>query len=419
MKYRRPGSRIRFGRLQRWLCLLMAVVLPVTALASCASTSASEGGTSSSQASFTASTVQIHIDEEKAPAFREESEKGLWEKRADATQAFMRENFFGAYDMYQNVYPLTRQSDNEAFHYWIQAQVLDSIVDAYIRTGDAAYAQQAKELIAAVKKRNGNHMTNDYYDDMGWMANAAFRLYRATGDEELWSDIDILYRTIMDGWNLVTGGIAWRTDQKYYCNSPSNGPACILAARLYQHTGEQSYLDMALQIFNWWTETLVDPETGLVWDGINRQMDGKIDKNWQFTYCQGVYIGACVELYRITNEQDYIDKAVRTADNALNTMLEYGIIRSEGGGDGGAFKGIFCRYLTQLILTTPVNREQYCRVLERNGEALWSNIPSEEEPICSEKWSDKPGKSVELQVQSSGLALLESLAVLNKMGYIS
>lgn len=418
MKHGQPCGTPVVGRLHRWLCLLLALALSATALASCEQTSASEGG-ASLQAGSAASTVQIYIDEEKAPALRADSEKGIWEKRADATQAFMRENFFGAYDMYQNKYPLTRQRDNATFHYWIQAQVLDSIVDAYIRTGDAVYAQRAKELIAAVKKRNGNHITNDLYDDMGWMANAAFRLYQATGDQDLWSDIDLLYRTIADGWNEASGGIAWRRDQMYYRNSPSNGPACILAARLYQHTGEQEYLDMALRIFDWWTETLVDPETGLVWDGINRQMDGKIDKNWQFTYCQGVYIGACVELYRITNEQDYIDKAVRTADYALDTMLESGILRSEGGGDGGAFKGIFCRYLTQLILTTPVNRELYCRVLERNGEALWANIPSEEEPICSEKWSDKPGKSVELQVQSSGLALLESLAVLNKMGYIS
>ena len=396
------------------IALFLALILSVTALSGCDPRQEPDGDAPSKTADTT-STVQINLV--KTLPLREESEKGIWEKRADLTQSFMREKFFGEYNMYQNKYPL---SDNQAFHYWIQAQVLDSIVDAYIRTGDPAYAQQAKELIAAVKKRNGNHMTNDFFDDMGWMANAAFRLYRATGDEDLRGDIDLLYETIMSSWNIVSGGIAWKKDQMQYRNSPSNGPACILAARLYQYTGEQRYLEMALQIFEWWTDTLVDPETGLVWDGINRQNNGKIDKDWQFTYCQGVYIGSCVELYNITQDQSYIDTAVRTADYALNTMLEQGgILRSEGGGDGGAFKGIFCRYLTQLIMTTPVNREKYCKVLERNGEALWANIPSEEEPICGKMWSAKPRKPVELQVQSSGLALLESLAALNKMGYIS
>ena len=55
-------------------------------------------------------------------------------------------------------------------------------------------------------------------------------------------------------------------------------------------------LEWARRIFEWQRQTLVDPETGLVWDGINRQGDGRIDKDWKFTYCQGVYIGAAVEL---------------------------------------------------------------------------------------------------------------------------
>ena len=414
MTCKQPRGAFRNGT--RTLSLLLALVLAITALSACGTDQGSEAG-SSSKTNGSVSSAQINLA--KTLPKRDESEKGIWEKRADATQSFMRQNFFGEYDMYQNKYPLLKKSDNEGFHYWIQAQVLDSVVDAYIRTGDEAYAQQGKDLIAAVKKRNGNHMTNDFFDDMGWMANAAFRLYRATGDEDLRNDIDLLYETIMGSWNEISGGIAWKKDQLNYRNSPSNGPACILAARLYQYTGEQRYLDMALKIFDWWTATLVDPETGLVWDGINRDNSGQIDKSWQFTYCQGVYIGSCVELYNITQDEAYIDTAVRTANYALDNMLEEGILRSEGGGDGGAFKGIFCRYLTQLILTTPVNREKYCRVLEKNGEALWSNIPSEEEPICNKKWSTKARKPVELHVQSSGLALLESLAVLNKEGYIS
>jgi len=42
---------------------------------------------------------------------------------------------------------------------------------------------------------------------------------------------------------------------------------------------------------------MVDPATGFVWDGKNRTGDGHIDKDWEFTYCQGVFIGAGVELY--------------------------------------------------------------------------------------------------------------------------
>lgn len=351
---------------------------------------------------------------------RDESKWGEWEKRASQTEIFMRENFMGEYNMFANMYPVSKAKDNEGFHYWIQAQMLDNIVDAYIRTGDKSYAEQGKKLIAAVKKRNGNRMTNDFYDDMGWMANAMLRLYNATGDEDLMPDILVLYQYIMDSWNTRDGGIAWKRDMLYYRNSPSNGPACILACRLYELTKEQKYLDMALKIFEWWDKTLVDPGTGLVWDGISRENDDNIDKSWVFTYCQGVYIGSCAELYKITGEGKYIDLATRTTDYTIENLLGYeGVLQDEGSGDGGAFKGIFCRYLNLLITTTEVNRHKYCEFLIHNGEWLWENKFSDEKPLFSSMWSkNKSRESTELHVQTSAIALLECLSDLYIKGYI-
>ena len=44
--------------------------------------------------------------------------------------------------------------------------------------------------------------------------------------------------------------------------------------------------------------TLVDPQTGLVRDGVRLNPDGTIRtvEATTYTYCQGVYLGACVEL---------------------------------------------------------------------------------------------------------------------------
>ena len=46
------------------------------------------------------------------------------------------------------------------------------------------------------------------------------------------------------------------------------------------------------------------------WDGINRLGDGQIDKDWQFTYCQGYSSGAGIELYSCTGESAYLADAV-------------------------------------------------------------------------------------------------------------
>src|SRR5699024_3312802 len=77
------------------------------------------------------------------------------------------------------------------------------------------------------------------------------------------------------------------------------------------------------ELYNWQREALVDSEDGFVWDGINRTGDGNIDKNWAYTYKQGVYIGASVELYRITNDSDYLNEAIQTAETAKNLFSNH------------------------------------------------------------------------------------------------
>lgn len=351
---------------------------------------------------------------EKKLDFVDVEDRGEYGRRADLMMSFMYDKMMGSGGIFMNGYP---RSNSDQFHYWIQAQMVDSTVDAYIRTGDKQYAQKAKDLIAAVKEKNGNHLTNEFYDDMGWMACAMAKLYLATEDEDLMPDLHLLYEVIMDSWN-VKGGIAWKKDQLYYRNSPANGPACILACRMYQITGQQKYLNMALRIFEWWDATLVDHETGLVWDGINREQDNKIDKDWKFTYCQGVYIGSCVELSALTGDTSYIDKAVKTADYVLKNMNKNGALQAEGDSDGGAFKGILCRYMVELISATDINRDAYIDCLVTNAEHMWSNIRSEDEPICNESWLDKASMPVTLQVLTSGVALMESVATLQINGFI-
>ncbi|MEI4878463.1 glycoside hydrolase family 76 protein, partial [Klebsiella pneumoniae] len=84
---------------------------------------------------------------------------------------------------------------------------------------------------------------------------------------------------------------------------------------------------------------------------INRQGDGRIDKDWRFTYNQGVYIGAAVELYRVTQDRSYLDEAWKTAAYVEQQMTSpaTGMLPSEGDGDGALFKGILVRYLLELI----------------------------------------------------------------------
>ena len=89
-----------------------------------------------------------------------------------------------------------------------------------------------------------------------------------------------------------------------YKNTPANAPAIIFAARLYRLQKNEADLTLAKSLYTWLKSKLVDP-SGIVWDGINSKGDGQLDKN-KFTYNQGTFIGAALEMYNVTNDASYL-----------------------------------------------------------------------------------------------------------------
>jgi Predicted glycosyl hydrolase len=345
----------------------------------------------------------------------------IWSSRAELAQQELLNQFWdGKRGLHNNAAPCILQLCTDPFHYWWQAHAIDTLVDGYARTADDGYRQRIDAMYEGILNRN-TIFPNAYYDDMEWMALAWLRAYDLIGDERYKEAALILWEDILTGWNdEMGGGIAWRKEQLDYKNTPANAPAVILGARLYSRFGDAQYLEWAKRIFEWQRQTLVDPETGLVWDGINRQGDGRIDKDWKFTYCQGVYIGAAVELYRATGDRSYLDEAWKTADYVERQMTSpaTGMLPSEGDGDGALFKGILVRYLTELIKEDPERADGLVRMLLTNGESLWEYGKHPEAALFSNSWAQTPDAVVQLSTQLSGMMLLEMLAVLEDSGIL-
>jgi predicted alpha-1,6-mannanase (GH76 family) len=251
---------------------------------------------------------------------------------------------------------------------------------------------------------------------MEWMAIGWLRAYMIDKDETYAETAKLLWEDIKTGWNdHVGGGIAWQKTQLDYKNTPANAPAAILAARLYQVFGKEEDLEWALKIYNWLKAVLVDPETGFVWDGANRLSDGAIDKDWKFTYCQGVFIGAAVELYRITGDNSYLEDAIRTWNASIAEFTT--LLPAEGGGDAGLFKGIFVRYAGELAEVMDDGRE-VIEVLYSNASSLWNSASNRGEILFSKRWDESNEADIELSTQLSGVILLETAAALEKSGLL-
>ena len=272
---------------------------------------------------------------------------------------------------------------------------------------------------------NRNTWLNRYIDDMEWNGIAMLRAYEATGDEKFLQAVNILWEDIKLYWNEnAGGGLMWEKRDAFGKNACSNAPAAILAARLFKVTKNRDDLNWAKKIYEWQRNTLFDHETGAVWDNI-REKDGElaINKRWIFTYNQGTFIGAAVELFELTNDSTYLHDAILATNYTLDklTVAGDGLLKDEGQHDGGLFKGIFIRYFTQLIKHHALERElkvRYTDFLFHNAETLWEQGTDRDAIIFGSYWNKKPGDTTDLTVVTSGAMLMEAAADLAGKGYL-
>jgi len=305
--------------------------------------------------------------------------------------------------MFNNSYPCN--DCNDQFHYWWQAHGMDVLLDGLEMTGESRFSDQIDLLYRGLLERNGGDLYNNYYDDMLWMGLALNRAYSLTQKEEYLNMSIDLWEHVIKAWNEdFGGGIPWRTTQTDYKNVPSNAPAVILSARLFKMTGDETYLIWAEKIYSWLNDILVDPETGLLWDGINRQGDGEIDKNWMFTYNQGTYTGAGIELWKITGGEGYLNDARRNVDSAMEILAgSDGIFNEEGQGDGGLFKGILVRYFVEYARLVESDSTIRKTLLDNTSSVLNSQT---EDGLFGPDWRQTHSGPVDLSTHLSGVKLI-------------
>jgi predicted alpha-1,6-mannanase (GH76 family) len=259
------------------------------------------------------------------------------------------------------------------WHYWWQAHLLDCLVDAQLREPDPDRQRRIVRQVRAHRLRNIGRWTNDYYDDMAWLALALERAGRLAGVTKPRA-LATLSDQFVNAWVPEDGGgIPWRKQDQFF-NAPANGPAGIFLARY------DDRLRRAQQMADWIDEMLIDPDTHLVFDGIK---GGSLVRA-QYTYCQGVVLGLEVELAaRIGNDDGGGEHALRVhrlVGAVAEHMAPDGVIKGAGGGDGGLFNGILARYLALVADTLPGDtaedtaaRDTARRLVLASAEAAWGN----------------------------------------------
>ena len=251
------------------------------------------------------------------------------------------------------------------WHYWWHAHLIDCAGDAAAHRPSRGRSRRIELLARAVGVRTGGRWVNRFYDDIAWMGVALQRAAPtafAGAVERIAARLD---RAI----DPVIGALPWHVGSELF-NAPANGPAAILLAR----TGARA---RAEGLAAWIERTLDDPKTALVRDGVVR---GDV-RDALYTYNQGVAIGASLALASgaesTAGASRHLDRAADLVESVRRWCADDDLLPSAGGGDGGLFAGILCRYLAEAAVrlrTEPgrADAAASARLLVlANARALW------------------------------------------------
>jgi len=361
-------------------------------------------------------------EDDSVPLYDAKITNYTWEQTADSIQAATYTTFLGTNGTF-----VDNNAGGNTFHYWPNAHMLDVLNDGYLRTGNSTYVTRMKELLRGIKTNNRGTYNNDFNDDMIWLANSCLRAYESTNDQEYKDVARELWGIIKTSWSddVFGGGITWKQDTPYQKNAVSNAPAAIIALQLYELDNSPEDLEWAVKIYAWQKQKLVDPVTGLVWDSISiREGQEFTQTDWVFTYNMGTWIGAGLKLYRATGDRTYLTDALRTARSATRTpqLLTDGLMKDEGQGDGGLFKGVLVRYMTELIMAPEINtgdRITFAKFMELNAKTAYRRGISRPTMTFGPNWKNAPqAGSTDLTTQLSGAMLIEAAALLHKAGHL-
>ncbi len=306
------------------------------------------------------------------------------------------------------------------WHYWWQAHYVDVLVDTGLRSRAPVAGQDpivlAEQVIRTIRIRNGGKFTNSYFDDMAWLALAALRLDTLPGpprgNKARHQGLrGSLGRALRAGHTADLGGGLWWNRARNFKNTPATAPAALYFAR----TGER---DRAQDLVDWLNAELLDPETGLYFDGVRRKGDGTVLERAHFTYNQGPVLGALLELGGEPNLRRAAELIRATSLHLVNDGGTGPLLRTHGSGDGGLFSGILCRYLAEAAAAPTLDsgsRRTAGALVTELADRLWKGravrnnlavFPSDPRSTADEGYP--PGSGVELSTQLQAWMVLEA-----------
>ncbi len=264
--------------------------------------------------------------------------------------------------------------------WWGDAEMFETVLDAFETTGDARYRDVFSELYANFLQRNGTDWTNnEFNDDITWMVLACVRAYKFFGVQDYLDKARKNFDAMYNRAHQRFGTLVWKQSQenKLATNSCINCPATVAACYLAEATGDKAYYGKALTVYAGQRQLLFNPSDGQVYDSRAWTSDGAMEadfNHWASTYNQGTMLGAAILLYEYTGDAQYLTDADKIYNYTISHLCNGDSIINVCqtiSGDLCGFKGIFMRYAR--LYAQDLNHEEAFSWMGKNAWKAWQN----------------------------------------------
>ncbi|NVN19086.1 hypothetical protein GUA46_12100 [Muricauda sp. HICW] len=234
--------------------------------------------------------------------------------------------------------------------------------------------------------------TDHYYDDSAIVAMELIKAYELTGDAFYLNRAKTVTEFIMSGEDSrMGGGLYWFEAESTNCTGGANcmkaantsAYAAYVTSKMYQLTNESQYRTFAERVYEWNYNTLRDPSDNLYWNDINIATEQINTTKW--TYNAALMIMAGVNLYEISDDQEYLNEAIATARSAYSKFTS--IV------NGQIFYQTHDSWFNVELLSAFVQlseydskTDEYIDVFIKNMDYAWDNARNAEEQFF-EDWS--------------------------------
>jgi predicted alpha-1,6-mannanase (GH76 family) len=351
--------------------------------------------------------------------------KSAWAELADSCTFVLVDNFMNRKTgtFWSTPNDIEKSS---TYIYWQQAHALDVVLYSYNRIKDSE-PEKAADFLDYINKWYENDANNynnskdkegeyggfynDYTDDMCWICLTLLRMTEFTGEEKYATAAKDVFDKYI--WPRATESpkgmsLPWTTyDQdKNNKNACTNAPACLTAVLLYNKYKTKSYLDIAKQLYEFNIKNMPDAE--------------RVEEP-PLTYTQGTFGEACRQLYHVTGEKSYMDKAGKVLYYAVTsnrcTDTSSGLLRHEGTSmDQSLFKAVYIPYAVNYVLDDKADTYTARAIKEKllhNATALSKNLDRKMYPrmYADYFWGTTFTQgTASMGAQASGASLMEGVA---------